>query len=191
MVIVIIGVIIAAATLSAGIFGRDREAEEQARRLWAVLVQGREEAELQGRDTGLFIYAEGYEFLNFDPRQNRWVPIEDDRLFAPRTLPEGLTFRLFLESKAVVLKPKPVDRSDVSDDKKWPPQVLILSSGDVLPFELQIEREHQPAIWRVVATPDNDLRVERRDDATDKEWDVVAQTKPPEEETSKPRKEKR
>jgi general secretion pathway protein H len=191
VVMVIIGVIVATATLSVGILGRDREAEEQARRLWAVLVQGREEAELQGLDAGVFIHAQGYEFLQFDPRQNRWVPIEDDRLFAPRSLPEGLGFRLWLESKAIVMKPDAVDRSDPSEDKKWPPQVLVLSSGDILPFELQIEREHQPAIWRVLSLPDGDVRLERRDGT--EAWDVIAQTKPPEEEKSirKVRNEKR
>ena len=182
VVIVIIGVIVASATLSVGILGRDSEAEEQARRLWAVLVQSREEAELQGLDAGVFIHGSGYEFLQFDPRQNRWVPIEDDRLFAPRSLSEGLAFRLWLESKAIVLKPNAVDRSDASEDKKWPPQVFVLSSGDIVPFELQIEREHQPAIWRVLALADGDVRIERRN-GTDA-WDVVAQTKPPEEEKS-------
>jgi general secretion pathway protein H len=182
VVIVIIGVIVASATLSVGILGRDREAEEQARRLWAVLVQAREEAELQGLDAGVFIHGQGYEFLQFDPRQNRWIPIEDDKLFAPRSLPEGLGFRLWLESKAIVMRPSAVDRSDVSEDKKWPPQVLVLSSGDILPFELQIEREHQSAIWRVLSMPDGDVRIERRNGTDD--WDIVAQTKPPQEEKS-------
>jgi type II secretion system protein H len=182
VVIVIIGVIVASATLSVGILGRDREAEEQARRLWAVLVQAREEAELQGLDAGVFIHGQGYDFLQFDPRQNRWIPIEDDKLFAPRSLPEGLGFRLWLESKAIVMRPSAVDRSDVSEDKKWPPQVLVLSSGDILPFELQIEREHQPAIWRVLSLPDGDVRIERRNGTDD--WDIVAQTKPPQEEKS-------
>jgi general secretion pathway protein H len=187
VVIVIIGVIVASATLSVGILGRDREAEDQARRLWAILVQGREEAELQGLDTGVFVHGEGYEFLHMDPRENRWVPIEGDRLFAPRALPEGLSFRLWLESKAIVLKPNTVDRSKPSEDKKWPPQLMVLSSGDIMPFELQIERDRQPAIWRVVATADNDLRIERRDETNDRrnDWDVVAQTKPPEEESKR------
>ena len=39
VVIVVIGVIVSAATLSFGVLGKDREAEDQSRRFWAVLVQ--------------------------------------------------------------------------------------------------------------------------------------------------------
>src|SRR5215510_11675337 len=89
VVIVIIGVIVASATLSIGLLGRDSQAEDQLRRVWAVLAQAREESELQGLDTGLYISAQGYEFLRFDPRENRWMPIEGDELLAPRELPDG------------------------------------------------------------------------------------------------------
>jgi general secretion pathway protein H len=179
VVIVIIGVIISAASLSMGVLGRDREAEEQSRRLWAVLLQAREECELQGLDVGMFVHGEGYEFLRFEPRVNRWLPIEYDQLFAPRALPEGLGFRLSLESKSVVLKPSAVDRTDPSDDKKYAPQILVLSSGDIMPFDLQIEREREPALWRVAALPDGDLRIEKRTGS--EPWAIVTQTKPQEE----------
>lgn len=178
VVIIIIGVIVAGATLSMGVLGRDSEAEDQMRRLWTVLVQAREECELQGIDTGLYIAADGYEYLHFDTLENRWVPIEDDPLFRPRTLPEGVRFRLWLESREIVLKSGAVNRDDKAEDQKWPPQVLVLSSGDVQPFELHIERENEPAVWRVDAQPDGDLRLERRGDK--QEWDVISQTRQPE-----------
>lgn len=177
VVIVVIGVIVSAATLSVSVLGRDRESEDQTRRFWAVLVQVREESELQGLDMGVFISREGYEFLQFDTRENRWLPVAGDAFLAPRKLPEGLAFRLWLEKKAIVLKPDAVDRSDKDEDKKWPPQLMVLSSGDILPFELQLERDGQPAIWRVEALPDNDLRLERRHGM--EPWELVSQTKPP------------
>ncbi|HEY5807472.1 MAG TPA: type II secretion system minor pseudopilin GspH [Povalibacter sp.] len=178
VVIVVIGVIVSAATLSVGVLGRDRESEDQARRFWAVLVQVREESELQGLDMGVFISAEGYEFLQFDTRENRWLPVEGDSFLAPRKLPEGLAFRLWLEKRAIVLKPVTVDRSDKDEDKKWPPQLMVLSSGDIMPFELHLERDGQPAIFRIEALPDNDLRLERRHGI--EPWELVSQTKPPE-----------
>jgi len=180
VVIVIIGVIVSVATLSLGVLGRDSQAEEQARRLWTVLKQAREEAELQGLDGGMFVSAQGYEFLRYDGRNLQWVPIEGDKLFATRELPPGLRFRLWLESREVVLKPEVVDRADKDSQKKWPPQITVLSSGDVMPFELQIEREGNEALWRVVVLPDNDLRIEKR--AGTEPWQLVSQTKPPEDE---------
>lgn len=183
VVVIVIGVIISAATLSVGVLGRDREVEDQTRRFWAVLKQAREESELQGLDTGVFISARGYEFLHFIPRLGHWVPIENDKLFAARELPEGLRYRMWLESREVILQPEAVDRGEKDAEKKWPPQIMVLSSGDIMPFELRIERDAAEALWRVVALPDNDLRIERRDGI--EPWQMVAQTKPPDEEDDK------
>ena len=205
--IVIIGVIVSMATLSVNLLGRDSEVEDQSKRLWAVLQQAREETELQGLNIGLYVSAEAYEFLRFDPRQNMWIPISDDRLYQTRKLPEGLRLRLWLDSREVVLKPELPERTDdedeeddkeLSDDEKKeaelpealrtidrdkppkiqadPPQIVVLSSGEIMPFELQVERDREEALWRVQALPDNDLRVERRDDKSARTWTVVSQT---------------
>lgn len=180
VVVVILGIIISVATLSSGVLGRDRQVEDQTRRFWAVLQQAREESELQGLDTGVFVSAQGYEFLHFIPRLSHWIPIENDKLFAPRQLPEGLRYRMWLESREIILKPDAVDRQEKDAEKKWPPQIMVLSSGDIMPFELRIERDGAEALWRVVALPDNDLRIERRDGA--EPWQMMVQTKPPDEE---------
>jgi general secretion pathway protein H len=212
VVVVIIGIIVSMATLSVNLLGRDREVEDQATRFWAVLRQTKEEAELQSINIGVYISAEAYEFLRFDQRQNLWIPINDDKLYATRRLPEGLRFRLWLDSREVVLKPELPQRTDedeedeeASDEEKEeaelpealrtidrdkppktqsdPPQLAVLSNGDVMPFELQIERDRAPATWRLQALPDNDLRVERRDEENSQEWVIVSQTRPPEDST--------
>jgi general secretion pathway protein H len=177
VVIVIIGVMVSMATLSIGLLGGDRQSEEEARRVWAVIRQAREEAELQAIDLAVFVGATDYEFLRFDTRRNQWQPIVDDKLYAPRTLPEGLRFRLWMEGREIVLKPGLPDRSKKDESEKWPPQLTVLSSGDVVPFELQIERDGAPALWRMTSLADGDLRVEQRKDERD--WVLIVQTKPP------------
>jgi len=176
VVVIIIGVIVAAATLSVGVLGRDREAEDETRRFWAVLQQTREEAELQGMDVGLFISAAGYEFLRHEPRESDWIPLMDDALYAPRSLPEGLRFRLWVDAREIVLKPTPADRSRKDEHQKWPPQIMLLSNGEVMPFELRVERDDAEALWRFVALADNDLRIERR--GAERDWVLIAQTRP-------------
>lgn len=176
VVMVVIGVIVAAATLAVGVLGRDRQAEDETRRFWAVLQQTREEAELQGMDVGLFVSATGYEFLRHEPREADWVPIADDRLYAPRSLPEGLRFRLWVDAREILLKPSPVDRGRKDEHQKWPPQIMVLSTGEVMPFELRLERDAAEALWRFVAQADNDLRIERRESHRD--WLAVARTRP-------------
>jgi general secretion pathway protein H len=186
VVLVIIGVIITMATLSIGVLGSDPQSEDEARRFWAVLRQAREEAELQAIDLAIFVGATDYEFLRFDTRRNQWQPMVDDKLYAQRTLPEGLRFRLWMEGREIVLKPGLPDRSKKDEGEKWPPQLTVLSSGDVVPFELQIERDGAPALWRMTSLADGDLRVEQRKDERD--WLTRAQTKPPpEDEKSKER----
>jgi general secretion pathway protein H len=175
VVLVIIGIIVSAGTVAFSVLGADREAEQQSQRLWGVLRQAREEAELQGIDVGVFVSDRAYEFLRFDQRKEIWVAIVDDALYRPRELPEGLDFRMWLETREVVLKPDAVERDDPEESAKWPPQIVVLSSGEIMPFELRIERDQAEAVWRVVALPDNDLRVERRDDEST--WQVTAQTK--------------
>ncbi len=210
VVIVIIGVIVSMATLSVNILGRDSEVEDQSKRLWAILQQTREESEVQSLNVGLYVSAEAYEFLRWDNRQNLWIPITGDKLHATRRLPEGLRFRLWMDSREVVLKPDLPERTDEDEEKDEegfsdeakeeaelpealrtidrdkppktqsdPPQIVVLSSGEIMPFELHIERDRQEALWRVQALADNDLRVERRDEKSKQEWMVVQQTRPP------------
>lgn len=190
VVIVIIGVMVSAATLAIGVLGRDTQVEDQSRRFWAVLRQAREESELQGLDVGVALTPTQFEFQRFDPRQNVWTPITDDPLYAPRMLPEGLRFRMWLDSREIVLKPLPPKKKkaepkdedgdgkpDIVRDPDEPtPQIVVLSSGEIMPFELQIERDGAPSLWRVVAQADNDLRVERRDGESKSEWLLMAQT---------------
>jgi general secretion pathway protein H len=177
VVVIIIGVMIAVTTLSVGLLGKDKETEDQLRRVWAVLRQTQEEGELQSIDTGMYFTDTSYEFLRFDARKNLWVPIEYDKLYATRELPEGLRFRIWLDSREIVLKPESADRADKDASKKWPPQIMVLSSGDIMPFEMRVERDGAEALWRVMAMPDNDLRLEKR--VGIEPWSIVAQTRPP------------
>jgi general secretion pathway protein H len=175
VVLVVVAIMVSMAMLSFGVLGRDRQSEEESRRFWVVLQQAREEAELQAEDLGIFISADSYEYLRFEPRREEWQLIEGDELFAQRRLPEGLRFRLRVDSREIVMKPDLPNRGDKDENEKWPPQVMVLSSGEVMPFELEVERDGAPSLWRVTALPDNDLRVEKRDERS--QWGPVLQTK--------------
>jgi general secretion pathway protein H len=208
VVIVIIGVIVSVATISFGVLGGDREAEDETRRFWVLLQQAREEAELQSLDFGVHIAAHSYEFLRLDSRRNLWLPVENDALYMPRELPEGLRFRVWIEQREVILKPTlpertnkaaeendedddepktgaqsafaPVDAESLETSQKFPPHIMVLSSGEIFPFEVQIERDSADATWRIVGLPDNDLRIERR--GQNRDWIMVNQTNVPVEE---------
>ena len=141
--------------ISVNVLGRDRQLDEEAARLQAVLLEVRDDAMLEGRDVGLRLDAHGYDFLRYDTRYERWQPAMSDMLLRERTLPDGIEARLTLESRPVQLEartpvtpyvPPPPDQlggglgadtSDEEEEDKGPqPQIVVQSSGDLVPFEL-------------------------------------------------------
>jgi general secretion pathway protein H len=136
VVVVIIGIMIAVVTLSAGLAHGDRELETERDRLVALIDHLRDQATLQNREYGLRCVDGGYQFLVYDAREQLWIEGEDD-LLRERKLPEGLELRLWIEGQRVAL-PDPdalLEAEDIS------PQILLYSSGDMNLFELQLRRE--------------------------------------------------
>lgn len=173
-VIIIVGVIISVATISVGALGRDNEMRDQAERVWAVLNQAKEECELQGFDVGMRVGLQSYDFLRFDSRDQTWQPIANDDLFAARQLPDGLRFRLWIEGREVILSEGPeavsedADEDESSDsddsaDEEPPPHIMVLSSGEMNAFELQLERDGGQAGWKVFSNTDGSIAAESVD----------------------------
>lgn len=161
VVIIIIGVIIAATTISVGVLGRDNQIEDQAKRIAAVMTQAREEGDLQGRDIGILVEPDAYGFLYYDQRKQLWTDPIDDDLLERRKLPDGLRFRLWLESKEIILKPQAASKDLSEEDlKKRGPHILLFANGDLSPFELRIEREGSDAKWHVISQPDDTVDAE-------------------------------
>lgn len=182
VVIVIMGVILGMATLSMGVLGRDNEVEEQARRLYAVISQVREEGELQGRDIGVLVERDGYQFMRYQYATQSWQPMVDDDLLKYRAFPAGVQARMWVDDREIILKSHEQNRSkqrpsfsssssssssspgpgltDKTHSNPQVPQIALLSSGDLSPFRLRIEREGSAFGWRVVGKPDNTLDVE-------------------------------
>ena len=77
--------------------------QQQAERLQAILTQAREDAMLESRDLGLRVDATGFDFLQYDTKNERWHVIDGDPLLRPRALPEGLHVSLRLEDRAPVV----------------------------------------------------------------------------------------
>jgi len=143
---VIVGIIMAVAFLSFGILGDDRGLDREARRMSALIELAIDEATIQGRDFGIEILSSGYRFVEHDPLVNQWFEVTGDDFMRPRDLQEGTEFELFIEEHKVLLhtqaqeteKEEDESKRDLTDD--YLPHVLILSSGDVTPFELRFFR---------------------------------------------------
>ncbi|RPI12968.1 MAG: type II secretion system protein GspH [Lysobacterales bacterium] len=160
VVVIIIGIITSMAVVSTRVLGGDHEMDQEAKRLQAVLGQSREDAMLEGRDVGLRIDSTGYDFLRYEPRNERWDLVNGDPLLRERTLPDGLRARLWLESREIVLTP----RSAGTDERPPTPQVIVFASGDVVPFEVRLEREGTEETRRIAGRVEGTFEVLANDD---------------------------
>lgn len=138
VVAMIIGVISVAAVLALSAGGRDRELEQQGRRLAALLELASEEAVMQGRELALEAFRDSYRFHAFEPDADEWQMLADDIHLGHRTLPEGLSLVLELEGRPANLLATPADSPR--------PQVMLLSSGEFTPFRLEIQRDRRAGL---------------------------------------------
>ena len=146
VVVVIVGLFAGVAVLSLGVLGSDRELEREAQRLSSLLELVHEEALMQGRDFGVLFSATSYRFLIFDYQSGTWVVPADDDFLRERQLPERLNMSLRLDDRDVVLEPDLVEAEDTTE-----PQVLVLSSGEMTPFEAGFAREFENGEFRLSA----------------------------------------
>ena len=167
VVIVIIAVISAVALLSLGILGDDRNLQREARRLSSLIELANDEASIQGRDYGLEIMQGGYRFVEHDPFLNQWHELIGDDFLRPRQLEENMEFDLFIEERRVLLDVEAAeteredDDTDLTDD--YLPHILIMSSGDVSPFELTLLRRNDRSSLTLTMSLAGELEIQNND----------------------------
>jgi general secretion pathway protein H len=147
VIVIIIGIVSAAVLLSFGVLGDDRALQQQARRFASLVDLAADESLMQGRDYGVEFTRSGYRFLEYDPLSAQWQVIIGDEIFRPRQLDEGLDLELVLEDRSISLGERfaeaVTDGEEEEDEKRaddFAPHVLIMSSGEVTPFNLYILR---------------------------------------------------
>lgn len=129
VVLVLLGVIYSFMVLSGGTAGVDRELEEEARRLHALVKLAQEDAIIQAREIALEIDQQNvqqkYRFLVFT--NNEWQPLTE-KIFRERNLPE--TYKVIFHTEAEKL---------FAEEKDTPLRVYLLSTGEITPFDLDIQ----------------------------------------------------
>jgi general secretion pathway protein H len=137
--------------------GGGRQLDEEMRRFTALVDLAGEEATLQGRDLGLHIDDDRYTFYVFDQDQQTWQTLPEE--LRERVLPEGMRLVLVLEGRAVTLKSDAAkgddnkDTSDTNADLGPVPQILVLSSGELTPFQLTMESDNVDYHYEITGQP--------------------------------------
>ena len=146
VVIVIVGIMVAVTMLSPGLLRDDREVRTEATRFVALYEIALDEAILQGRDYGIEILLGGYRFVEFDPFNNVWVPLIGDDTLSARQIPEDYEFVLYIEDTRIVLEEVAAELDDPEElelrgiAERYSPHLLVFSSGDTTPFDLNVVR---------------------------------------------------
>ena len=152
VVLVIIAVMTTVAVLSIGVLGGDRGLEDEGDRYTDVVATASQQAELEGRDYGIWIGPGRYQVYAFSVSKQLWEMLPDDRMYEEHALPSGITVELEVEGRPVAL-----GREKPSEPRV--PQVFLFASGDSAPYKLSLSREASDAKWSVDGQADGTLLV--------------------------------
>lgn len=172
VVVIIVGIVSSIALLSLGLVGDDRALRQEARRMASLIELAADEAVLQGRDFGLEIMQTGYRFVEHDPLLDRWHAMQGDELLRHRSLDEGLEFDLYIEDRRVELNANPSETGDGEDTgnrntSDYAPHALMLSSGEVSPFHIEISRPSDRRSIELDVSAAGDIAIGDHDDRRD------------------------
>lgn len=153
VVLVLIGIIISTAVLSINTGDISTEMDVEMRRIHALINLAREEAILQGQELAMTVEKDRYGFAMFT--DNKWQPMDDDKLFRTRKLQLGMELALVVENTEIKLG-KPDDKE--ADDIE-PARIYLLSSGEMSPFELILRNSDESVQFRIRATEDGKMEM--------------------------------
>lgn len=174
VVILIMGVMVTFASLSIGNRVNEDKLETEARRAEAVLKLASEEAEAKGIEIGLRFTEGGYRLLTLDSTR-RWQDYEPSGPLRRRTFQAPFALDLRVEGKPIRLPPEltPEQERELAesatlkskrenDAQQLTPQVLLLSSGEITPFTLNIAAPGLPAAYRLESDALGRIQLQRQ-----------------------------
>lgn len=150
VVILIVGILATFATLSIGNRPMEDKLDNESRRMQAIIRLASEEAEAKGVEIGLRFSETGYRLLVLDGSR-KWTDYEKDGSLRRRLLADPVHVGLRVDGRPIQLLPeqppesaeqqkKETDSPSMTAEakKKLEPQVLLLSSGEMTPFSLDL-----------------------------------------------------
>jgi len=147
VVILIIGVLATFAMLSVGNRVQEDQMENEARRMQALVKLAAEEAEAKGVEIGLRFTESEFRLLVLDENR-KWSDLEKTGSLRRRQIPPPISVGLTVDGRRVVLPANDPSQAELDKEEKSPsmtaavkkmePQVLLLPSGELTPFALDL-----------------------------------------------------
>ena len=147
LIALVIGAILVSFSVMAFGDNKGSDLEKQATRLYALFKQAQDETLLRSIDLGVRIEKDHYLFYLFNYEDEKWLPLEGDDFFTKKEIPESLEVKLVVdgntlfggdEDEEVDIFEDDVDIFEDGQPKIEPPQIFILSSGEMNNFKVAI-----------------------------------------------------
>lgn len=142
-------------------------AKLQAQRFFYKLQLLNEDAILNGRDYGVRFDNSGDNYRFVTLTEKGWQPLEN-KTYKETTFEQGLSVDFQLGSDAWANNDTLFNQESLFDEEMFaeldektqslPPQVFVLSSGEVTPFSVTISAESQPeSLWTIEAKENGEI----------------------------------
>jgi len=122
----------------------DDQLEEQASRFYQLVQLLNEDALLNGMDYGIYFSQERQEYRFMTLKSDGWQPLEKSRFFTEVKMEDDITFEMELGGSAWADDDRLFEPGSLFDEEMFadveekkkpkPPQVMVLSSGEMTPF---------------------------------------------------------
>jgi general secretion pathway protein H len=122
----------------------DDQLEEQASRFYQLVQLLNEDALLNGMDYGIYFNQERQEYRFMTLKSDGWQPLEKSRFFTEVKMEDDTLFEMELGGSAWADDDRLFEPGSLFDEEMFadveekkkpkPPQVMVLSSGEMTPF---------------------------------------------------------
>jgi len=169
VVIVIISIILSMATLAITTGTPKERLGTEAQRFTALLQLAQDDSLLSASEFGIALTAASYQFVVL--KEGRWQPVEHNNSLRERKLPADMELELELDFELAELnssvtkigevsKIDNVEKFESSENKKYKPQIYLLSSGEIMPsFALKFIMPDSDVSFSVQGVEDGSVKI--------------------------------
>ncbi len=128
MVVAIVAITVSMVSLAPGLSDETRELKRTGKELGKLFRLLNQEAVFEARNYAIMVQEDGFEVLEYS--EGKWMP-SPQSFFKKVKMTENQRSELIIENQVI----------DISEKTEPEPHILILSSGEMTPFEWRIQDE--------------------------------------------------
>jgi len=152
VVVFIIGIVLSLVVIAVNP-DKGNDLKSEAGRFIALMSLAHQESILRSKEFAVELAHDGYTFLNFEELQ--WAAASDD-VFRARSLPKGIYMEVYLEGAQF-------DFINADEEEETNPRIFILSSGEMMPFEIILRQENSAETVHITGDISGNLSMDEQE----------------------------